>query len=227
MSRYGVPCQLTHGFDLVRYMLLLFKQADFSNISQSKPMSKLRTTSNPKASEKVDTTITEDMHDQALNLRPGAPTFQPRLAKPPAPKLWEPNPPTAPSSSSKTTSEQMKSVHNQRGTSRGILQPPGSLLSGKDTIDSSNASSSRGSEAGSSSEPTDSQSGQEKTAQQAEGVMNSTPVLLKRTIQVGTPKAEHSKTGTQASDSPFGDDEDWNRDPTANNEPNAKVWEDA
>lgn len=209
-------------------------QADFSNIAQTKPQRR-------------------PSSDLAANLRPSAPTFQPRTTKPPTPRLWEPEPPVAPSGSRTMAGT---TVSGTGGTGRSVLLGP--AIEGREsTPSSSNAdlavrSRTQPAQADAqtdASSPEKEQSTPIPTSAQPLPITNSgsgsgtslsTPDLSGSTIRATTilmkrePAASASRTSTSTASqgmgntsSPFGDDDEWNLDPRTTVVSNSQLWEQA
>jgi len=211
-------------------------QADFSNIAQTK------TQRQPSAASEL-----------AANLRPSAPTFQPRTSKPPTPRLWEPEPPVAPSVGSRIATGPTGT--GAAGTGRSVFLGP--AIEGREASLSDPSAST-----------TDDVSTRSRTAQQdnkqistrsteqdrpaplsmpihqqaphesssGSGTSPSMPSLSGSTLRPPTilmrrepavPTANAMAQGVGGTASPFGDDDEWNRDPRSTVVTNSQLWEQA
>lgn len=209
-------------------------QADFSNIAQTKPQRR-------------------PSSDLAANLRPSAPTFQPRTTKPPTPRLWEPEPPVAPSGSRTMAGT---TVSGTGGTGRSVLLGP--AIEGRESTSSSSNTDlpmrSRTQPAQIDvptvvSSPEKNQSTPIPTSAQPLPITNSgsgsgtspstpdlsgstirpTTILMKREPAASAPRTSTSTAGQGLGNtsSPFGDDDEWNLDPRTTVVSNSQLWEQA
>lgn len=204
-------------------------QADFSNIAQSKPRQPSTTS------------------DQGANLRPSAPTFQPRTSKPPTPRLWEPEPPVAPSESRLAGSGQVAGEKGTgTGTGRSVLLGPAFDVKGSTPLSTESTGRTRSTQEGDRrSSDQDRLNSLANPAQALPGMspgsvipgsstgstIRAPTILMRRDRDsVGTPSTTMSSTTpgqAGSSSSPFGDDDEWNRDPRSVVVPNSQLWEQA